>query len=156
MRPLDVHQGPIQVTRRTLRDAAIHRISPAEVAAIRKIRLPLAFPTSQPRSNRRKAQDQAQRVRGIMRRPSAGVASRSEQVSKLYEDVNNVVLAHLNQALETGKTINVPDWVSDVTEALADLVLHGAPTDEQPCVDRACSPADRSSHYGETGRWCRR
>jgi hypothetical protein len=55
-------------------------------------------------------------------------------VTKLYENVNNVVLAHLKQALEAGGTVNVSDWVSDVTEALADLVLHGAPTDERPAL----------------------
>jgi len=52
----------------------------------------------------------------------------------LYDDVNNVVVAHLKTALASGDTINVPDWVSELMQAVADVILHAAPTNEQPAL----------------------
>jgi hypothetical protein len=52
----------------------------------------------------------------------------------LYEDVNNVVVAHLGKALASGDKINVPNWVSEMVEAVANMILHAAPTDEQPAL----------------------
>jgi len=62
----------------------------------------------------------------------------------LYEDVNNIVMARLRKAMETRESINVPDWVSDISRALADMILHGAPSDEQAVlIDRAHQELDR-------------
>jgi hypothetical protein len=43
-------------------------------------------------------------------------------------------MAHLRKALETGNTINVADWVSDISRALADMILHGAPSVDQAAL----------------------
>jgi predicted dinucleotide-binding enzyme len=55
-------------------------------------------------------------------------------VASLSEDINEVVIAHVKRALENGETINVPGWVSEVAASLADMILHAAPTDEQPAL----------------------
>jgi len=50
----------------------------------------------------------------------------------LCEQINNLVARRLRRALETGATVNVPDLASEITESLADLVVCGAPLEEQP------------------------
>jgi hypothetical protein len=51
-------------------------------------------------------------------------------VARIYEDVNNIVIARLRNALAKGETINVPDWVSELSECLVDMILCGAPAEE--------------------------
>jgi cytochrome P450 len=53
-------------------------------------------------------------------------------MTALHDDINELVEQRLRQALETGETVNVPDLASEMTESLADLVVCGAPLEEQP------------------------
>jgi hypothetical protein len=52
-------------------------------------------------------------------------------VARLYEDVNNIVIARLKNTLTTGEVINLPDWVSELAECLVDMIVCGAPAQEQ-------------------------
>jgi heptaprenylglyceryl phosphate synthase len=62
----------------------------------------------------------------------------------LCEAINKLVEQRLRRALETGETINVPDLASEITESLADLIVTGAPPEEQPrLVDHVVSELDR-------------
>ena len=53
-------------------------------------------------------------------------------MTALHDDINKLVEQRLRRALETGETVNVPDLASEMTESLADLVVCGAPLEEQP------------------------
>src|SRR4051794_21690052 len=48
------------------------------------------------------------------------------------EAINGLVEERLRDAFETGHTINVPHLASEMTESLADLIVCGAPPEEQP------------------------
>jgi hypothetical protein len=48
----------------------------------------------------------------------------------LCEAINGLVEQRLRRALETGETIN--DLASEIAESLADLIVTGAPPEEQP------------------------
>jgi hypothetical protein len=48
----------------------------------------------------------------------------------LREDINNLVAQSVTLSLITGEKINVPDWVSEMTASLADMILE-QPEDEQ-------------------------
>jgi hypothetical protein len=50
----------------------------------------------------------------------------------LHDDINELVEQRLRRALETGETVNVPDLALEMAESLADLVVCGAPLEEQP------------------------
>ena len=52
-------------------------------------------------------------------------------MTALHDDINDLVEQRLRRALETGETVNVPDLASEMTESLADLVVCGAPPEEQ-------------------------
>ena len=51
--------------------------------------------------------------------------------ASLREDINNLVVQRVTRSLVTGEKINVPDWVSDMTASLADMILE-QPAEEQP------------------------
>ena len=53
-------------------------------------------------------------------------------MTALHDDINELVEQRPRRALETGETVNVPDLASEMTESLADLVVCGAPLEEQP------------------------
>jgi cytochrome P450 len=53
-------------------------------------------------------------------------------MAALHEAINNLIEQRLRRALETGETVNVPDLAAEMTESLADLVVCGAPPEEQP------------------------
>jgi heptaprenylglyceryl phosphate synthase len=62
----------------------------------------------------------------------------------LCEAINDLVEQCLRRALETGETINAPDLASEITESLADLIVTGAPPEEQPrLIDHVVSELDR-------------
>ena len=50
---------------------------------------------------------------------------------ELYEAMNAIVEQRLKEALRTDAVINLPDWVDDITAALADVIVNGAPSDER-------------------------
>jgi heptaprenylglyceryl phosphate synthase len=50
----------------------------------------------------------------------------------LSEAINELVEQRLRRALDSGETINMPDLASEITESLADLIVIGAPPEEQP------------------------
>jgi hypothetical protein len=62
----------------------------------------------------------------------------------LCEAINDLVEQCLQRAIETGEMINVPDLASEITESLADLIVTGAPPEEQPrLLDYVVSELDR-------------
>jgi hypothetical protein len=51
--------------------------------------------------------------------------------ASLREDINNLVVQRVTRSLVTGEKINVPDWVSDMTASLAEIILEQS-EEEQP------------------------
>lgn len=52
-------------------------------------------------------------------------------MASLYDDVNRLVEKRVENAHETGELINLPDWVSEMTESLADMIVNGCPPDDR-------------------------
>jgi cytochrome P450 len=46
----------------------------------------------------------------------------------LYEEVENVLTRRMKEALRTGEVLNMPDWVTDLTRAVALAIVN---VDEQ-------------------------
>jgi hypothetical protein len=49
----------------------------------------------------------------------------------LYTAINNVVEQRLAEALATDMTINLPDWVNDVVNSLADMIALAEPGEQE-------------------------
>jgi hypothetical protein len=59
-------------------------------------------------------------------------------MSDLYTEVNELVEGRLNKALRTGAMIHLPDMVEQLVESLADMIVWGAPLDEQgPLIEHS-------------------
>jgi hypothetical protein len=52
-------------------------------------------------------------------------------MSDLHTAINELVEQRLKQVLRTGETINLPDWVDDFAASFADMIVQGAPEEEQ-------------------------
>ena len=49
----------------------------------------------------------------------------------LHRAINDLVAKRLKKALQSGEMINLPDWISEIAESLADMIVQGAPDEEQ-------------------------
>jgi hypothetical protein len=52
-------------------------------------------------------------------------------VADLYDDISDLVDAKLKQVNSSGKAVNLTEWVSQVTESLADMIVFGTPEELQ-------------------------
>jgi hypothetical protein len=52
-------------------------------------------------------------------------------VADLYDDISDLVDAKLKQVNSTGKAVDLSEWVSQVTECLADMIVFGTPEELQ-------------------------
>ena len=43
--------------------------------------------------------------------------------TSLYDDINNLIVERLKMTLLTGEKVNLPDWVSDMAQCMADMIL---------------------------------
>ena len=52
-------------------------------------------------------------------------------MADLYDDISDLVAAKLKQVNATGKAVDLTEWVSQVTESLADMIVFGTPEELQ-------------------------
>jgi hypothetical protein len=55
-------------------------------------------------------------------------------LSDLYEDINALVDARLKKSNAERAPVDLTDWVSQVTESLADMIVFGAPSQLQRTI----------------------
>jgi hypothetical protein len=63
-------------------------------------------------------------------------------IRTLYDDINEVVVRRLSNALLTNQKVNLPEWVSDVTEALAEMILQQSEIEQADLVAHAHEQLD--------------
>jgi hypothetical protein len=49
----------------------------------------------------------------------------------LYDDINNLIVLRLQKVLLTGEAVSLPDWVSNIMQSAADMILQ-QPKEELP------------------------
>ena len=52
-------------------------------------------------------------------------------MADLYDDISDLVDAKLKQVNSGGKAVDLTEWVSQVTESLADMIVFGTPEELQ-------------------------
>ena len=52
-------------------------------------------------------------------------------MAELYDEINKLVETRLKRLNARGKPVELTDWISQLTESLADMIVFGTPTEMQ-------------------------